>query len=211
MPASLSQSRGTPKSGPVPIGFPAKAKLFDLDNPASCVYLLSSGYVRLASGHEAIVDYLGPGSFFGEKCLLASQCRGQIATSLSPVEVLAFRKSELLDRVRQDRRFAERLLKNLALRLDRHEQTIRDCVVERVERRLARLLIRLMPARSASGWVRLSVSPSNSELAKTIGTTRWQVAHFMRQFQRLEWLDRRPELWVRSDGIRAFVESAPAA
>ena len=210
MAGSLSKSRSKPKGGPIRIEYPAKAKLFDLDRPPARVYLLRSGHVRLTSGREAILDYLEPGSFFGEKCLLGSQRAGQIATCLTAVEVMAFRKSELLELMQRDRRFALRLLKNLAVRLDRYEQTIRDSVVERVEQRLARVLFRFMPARASSPWVRLSFSPSNSELAKMIGTTRWQVAHFMRHFQQLGWLDRRPELWVNSDGIRAFLGSAPA-
>jgi CRP-like cAMP-binding protein len=185
-------------------------KLFDLDRAPRRVYLLRSGQVQLARGREAIVDYLTPGSFFGEQCLLGPRHAGQIATSLSPVQVFGFRRSELLDLLQKDRGFALRLLKNLALRLSRYEQTIRDSVAERAERRLARLLVRLMPARPGSGWVRLQFSPSNSELAKTIGTTRWRIAHFMRKFQQLGWLDRRPGLWVHTAGIREFLQSAPS-
>ncbi|MBZ5667848.1 MAG: Crp/Fnr family transcriptional regulator [Acidobacteriia bacterium] len=211
MRSSLSQSRSRRRrSGPVSIGFPTKAKLFDLDHPAGYVYLLRSGRVRLASGREAIVDYLVPGDFFGEKCLLPPPLRGQIATALSPVQVLAFRRAELLDRLQNDRRFALQLLKSLALRVYRYELTIRDSVTERAEQRLARLLFRFLPARAGSGWIRLEFSPTNSELAKTIGTTRWRIAHFMRKFKQLGWLDRRPELWVRTEGIGDFLQSARA-
>ncbi len=82
MAGSLSKSRSKPKGGPIRIEYPAKAKLFDLDRPPSRVYLLRSGHVRLTSGREAILDYLEPGSFFGEKCLLGSQRAGQVATQL---------------------------------------------------------------------------------------------------------------------------------
>lgn len=208
MTRSLSPTRQNHTSGPAVCDFPAKAKLFDLDRAPRRVYLLRSGRVQLARGNEAIVDYLRAGNFFGEQCLLGPWHRDQIATSLSPVQVLAFRRSELLDLVQKDRRFALRLLKNLALRLNRHEQSIRDFVAEGAERRLARLLFRFIPARAGSGWVRLQFSPTNSELAKTIGTTRWRTAHFMRKFRQLGWLDRQPELWVRTEGIREFLQSA---
>jgi CRP/FNR family cyclic AMP-dependent transcriptional regulator len=188
MPGSLSLSRKNRKSGQMIHDFPARA---------------------IACGREAIVDYLTPGNFFGEQCLLGPRHRGQIATSLSPVQVLAFRKSELLDLLQKDRRFALRLLKNFALRLDRYEQIIRDSVAEGAERRLARLLFRFMPPRSGSGWVRLQFNPSNPELAKTIGTTRWRIAHFMQKFHGMGWLDRRPDLWVRTEGIREFLQSDP--
>jgi len=209
MPGSLSPSRKHRTSRRIVHDFPARAKLFDLDRASRRVYLLRSGRVQLAWGHEAIVDYLAPGNFFGEQCLLGARHRGQIATSLSPVEVSAFRRSELLDRVQKDRRFALQLVKNLALRLNRYEQIIRDSVAEGAERRLARLLFRFLPARAGAGWVRLQFNPSNPELAKTIGTTRWRIAHFMRKFHELGWLDRRPELWVRTEGIQEFLQSAP--
>ena len=210
MQKSLSPSRKKPTNGRVVYDFPANAKLFEMGRDARRVYLLRSGRVQLTCGREAIVDYLTPGDFFGEQCLLGPRCRGQIAKSLSPVQVVAFRRSELADLLQKDRRFAVRLLKNLALRLNRYEQTIRDSVAERAERRLARRLLRFLPARAGSGWVRLQFNPSNSELGKTIGTTRWRIAHFMRKFRESGWLDRRPELWVRTEGIREFLQSAPA-
>jgi len=207
---SLSAPRKKHRSGLVTHDFPAKAKLFDVDRAPRHVYLLRSGRIQLARGREAIVDYLTSGSFFGEQCLLGPRHAGQIAKSLSKVRVLAFRKSELLDLLQTDRRFALRFLRNLALRLNRYERTIRDFVAERAERRLAQLLFRFMPPRAASGWVRLQFSPSNSELARTIGTTRWRIAHFMGKFHQLGWLDRRPDLWIRTEGITEFLQSTPA-
>jgi CRP-like cAMP-binding protein len=119
-----------------------------------------------------------------------------------------FRGQELLDSMQRDRRFALRLLKNLALRLDRYEQAIGDFVTQKTESRLARLLSRLAPAKPASGWVPLKFSPTNPELARTIGTTRWQISHSMRHFQQLGWLQRRPSLWVRREGLNEFLQSA---
>jgi CRP-like cAMP-binding protein len=173
------------------------------------MYLLLSGQVQLSTRRRAIVDYLGRDDFFGEKAFLGHQADSQFATSISPIEVQAFSKSELLERVQHDRDFATRLLRNLALRIDRHEQAIDDFVAEPAERRLARLLSRLLPLHARSGWVELRFSPSNSELAKTIRSTRWRVAHFMGQFQRLGWLERRPELWLRCEGIREFLDMPP--
>jgi CRP/FNR family transcriptional regulator, cyclic AMP receptor protein len=189
-----------------PVEFPKGTTLFDSSHPSRYIYLLRSGQVRLSAGREAIVDYLSPGDFFGEKLLLGSQSGDQTATSLALVRVSAFSKSELIALMQRDRPFALRLLRNLARRLARHEERLRCFVAEQAERRLVRLLSGFLPPRAASGWVRLRFSPSNSELAKTIGTTRSRIAHFMRRFQRLGWLNRRPELWVRCDGIREFLE-----
>jgi len=186
--------------------FPAGARIFDLDHPCRRVYQLRAGRVQISSGREAILDYLKVGDFFGEESLLARSQRSQIAKSLTRVAVSTFRSSQLLDRLQQDRLFARRFLKNLALRLDGRRQAIRDFVTEPAERRLARLLLRLTPRQSASGWVRLNFSPSNSEMARAVGTTRGRISNFMTRFRNLGWLQRRPDVWVRREGLREFLE-----
>ena len=187
--------------------FPAGTILFDQHRPCRRVYLLRSGRMRLAGDRGAIVDYLSRGDFFGEKALLGSPAGGLAAKSLSVVELSGFPKSRFLDQVQEDRRFALRVLRGLARRIDRYERAIQDAVIEGTERRLALLLSRFLPARPASGWALLRFSPSNSELARTIGSTRWRIAHFMRHFQRLGWLERRPDLWVLREGLLKFLES----
>jgi CRP-like cAMP-binding protein len=203
---SRNRTESRPKEPGKPLEFPAGAKLFDSDQPCRRVYLLRSGQVQLVSERGAIVDYLCRGDLFGEGALLGPRRGGPAAKSLSTVAVSTFGKSQLLDYVQGDRRFAAELLSALARRLGRYERTIQDAVVERAERRLALLLSRFMPARPRSGWVQLLFSPSNSELARTIGSTRWRIAHFMGHFQRLGWLERRPELWVSREGLREYLE-----
>jgi len=187
---------------------PAGVTVFDIERSSRHIYLLQSGRIYLTNSQGVIVDYLAPGHFFGEKCLLGSRYPDQIATSHSPVRVTPFSKSELLDQLQLDRRFALRLLKDLVLRLDRYEQALGDFVLERIEVRLARLLCRLAPAKPGSGWVPLLFSPTNPELARTIGTTRWQISHYMHRFQQLGWLQRRPSLWVQRDSLKEFLESS---
>ena len=207
MPSCLTPGRRNRKPGTPEaiVHFSAGTNVFDVDHPCSRIYLLRIGRVRLSRGREAVLAHLNPGTFFGEECLLSPRQRCQSAQCISPITVSSFRVSELLDRVQHDRRFALRLLKNLALRLDRCGQTIWDFVTEPAERRLARLLLRLAPGRPAFGWVRLLFSPTNAELARTIGTTRGRISYFLRHFRQLGWLERRPELWIRREDLREFL------
>jgi CRP-like cAMP-binding protein len=166
--------------------------------------------VQLRNGLEAIVDQLAAGDFFGEKCFLAPRGSDQVATAVSGVVATAYRKSELVQCLRRDPRFAVRLLKNLSFRLDRYENALRDLITEPAERRLARLLFRFLPARPASGWIRLPVRATNIELARMAGMTRWHISHLLNHFQRLGWLSRRQqELLIYREGLRKFLESPP--
>ena len=189
------------------VNFPPRTPIFDSDHPRRQIYLLRSGHVQVSTGREAIIDHVRPGDFFGEDMFL-SERPSSTAKALTSIKAAVFGRSELLDRVQHDRRFALRLLKNLAGRLEARARTIRDFIVEPAERRLAWFLFRQTPAIAAQGWVRLRFSPSNSEMARTIGTTRSRISQFMGRFQRSGWLERRPEIWIRREGLRDYLGAA---
>lgn len=188
--------------------FPSGTRLFNSDHPARRVYLLRSGRVRLSINNEAIIDHLRPGQFFGEKSFLGEHSSQEMAVTLSPVKVVVFRKSEFLRHLQNDPRFANRVLRSLALRLDGCEQTIRDLVTQSTERRLARLLLRVAASGSHSCWSRLPINLTNPEIAKMIGTTRWRVSSLLSSFQRLGCVRREQGLWVNRETLQEYLEPA---
>lgn len=202
---SLARARRNREFAGRPVSFPKGTILFDHDSSSRLIYLLRAGDVRLSSRNEAILDHLTPGCFLGEKCLLGASSCSQTAVALSPVDAIAFRQTELLAEMKRDPRFARRLLKSMAQRLDRYEETIRDLVAAQADVRLARLLHRHTPSRQRTGWVRLPISFTNLELAKIVGTTRWRISHLLNRFHKLGWLRREDGLWVQREGIRAFL------
>ncbi len=210
MARAVSHGRGRPERGrnPGSLFFPAGAKVYDRNRPSRKAYLLERGLIRLSCEHEAIFAYLTPGCFFGEQCVLGQVAPSQEATSLSPATVSAFRKTELLNRLQSDRRFALRFIKSLAFRMEQYEQAIRDFVAEGAERRLARWLLRIAPCPATSGWVRLPIDPSNPELSRMVGTTRPRISRFMRHFQESGWVRREHGLWIHREGLREFLKLA---
>jgi len=192
---------------PASVTFPEGSNLFDPPHPCRQIYWLRSGRLQLSADHEATLDLLTRGDFFGIKNLLTSRRIDQVAKALSPAEVVVFRKRDFLKRLRQDPRFAWQVLSNIATRIDRYEEAIREFVTEPAARRLAHALLRFAPPHSKTGWVQLAANPSNLELARMVGTTRWRVSHFLNDFQRQGWLRRQNELWVQLEGLQAFLRS----
>lgn len=186
--------------------FAARALLFDAAHPPRHVFLVRSGWVQLSMDQRAIVDCVGPGQLFGERCLLGAAAPGLAARALTSLSVTAFDRSQLLDRMQADRRFALGVLKALALRTYRCEQSIADFVVDRAEIRLARLLARALPSKPAAGWVRIPYELSHRGLAKTIGTSRWRISLFMRHFQESGWLRREDGLWIDREALQRFLD-----
>jgi CRP-like cAMP-binding protein len=185
--------------------FPARAVLFDSKHPAPKIFLVRSGWIQLLTGENAILDCLGPGAVFGERSFLGRAADSLAARALTSVRVTTFEKSQLLERLQADRGFALRLLKALAARTHRYEQAIADFIADPAEIRLARLLARALPPKPTSGWVRLPYELSHRALAKTIGTSRWRIALFMRRFRESGWLRRDGGLWIERSGLREFL------
>jgi CRP/FNR family cyclic AMP-dependent transcriptional regulator len=187
--------------------YPKGTRVFDAQHPPRHVYLVRQGIVQLSNDSDVILDHVRGGEFFGEKLLLPDSASPQTATTVSRARVQPFGKRELLDGVHHDRRFASKLLKGLAKRIDCHEQSICEFAREPVARRLALVLLRLLPERPASGWVRLPWNPTNPEMARRIGTTRWRISRLVNQFRRQGWLRREDGLWVHREGLDAFLHS----
>lgn len=202
---SLTRSRKKPVGKGQAVSFIAGANLLDEALYPRRIYFLNSGQVRLARVTGVIFDHLKRGSFCGEKLFLAAGTARQTATALAPVEATAYRKADLMAEWRRDPSSALRLVKDLAMRLERYEALICDLVIEKTDIRLARLLLRAAPARPASGWVQLPFSFTNVELARMVGTTRWRVSHLLSRFQRLGWLRRDRDLWLHREGILEYL------
>jgi CRP/FNR family transcriptional regulator, cyclic AMP receptor protein len=184
---------------------PSGVVLFDLDHPCRHVYQLLAGRVQLSADGVAILEILGPGAFFGQQLLSPGKHAGRVAKAISPVKIRIFAVSEVRRRLSSDRSFVIALVISLVRRLENYEEGLRDFIAEPAQPRLARLLLRLAPRGRNSGLVKLSVSPSNPEFARMIGTTRGRVSHFLSDFRRLDWVRRQGGLWIRREEIREWL------
>ena len=61
------------------------------------------------------------------------------------------------------------------------------------------------------GWMRLPWNPTNSDLAKMVGITRWSVSHFLSHLRELGLIRRHNGLWIHREALETFVRSKGAA
>lgn len=184
---------------------PAGTTLFDSAHPSKYIYRIRSGTVQLTSASGVVLDDLDAGDLFGEKALLSDWEEKLTATVTSPARLDFYSKRSLGVQMRTDGRFAERVVQALARRLDRSERMIRELATEPVTRRLALLLLRCLPDGHETGFVQLEWNPTNPELARRIGTTRWLVSRVLNRFQRLGWLRRDEGVWIHRQRLRDFL------
>ena len=145
--------------------------------PANALSLLAEGRVKVVrqteEGREIILRMIGPGDIFGGA--------GGWGEAVYPASAFALESSVVLRMPAQDftaliggyPEFALAVVHELGARLREAEARIRDLQTERVERRIARVLLRLANktgVKTASG-IELGVPLSRQDLAELAGTT----------------------------------------
>ncbi|MGI9403365.1 MAG: cyclic nucleotide-binding domain-containing protein [Hyphomicrobium sp.] len=103
--------------------FEAGEKIFVQDDEGAHMYVVRSGRVNIvASG--TILENVGPNGIFGEMSLLDGSPRSATAVAQEPTEVAVIDERAFLYTVEQNPRLALQLLRRLADRLRRMNQSL---------------------------------------------------------------------------------------
>lgn len=158
--------------------------------PARHFFVLVSGRVKFtqisAEGHEVILRVTGPGEPFGGIAAFADGGTYPVtARAVEPCEAYAWdggRVTALMLRFPQVGINAARLV---AERLHALQRQHRELMTERVERRIARALLRLAQhsGRRVEGGVEIDFPLSRQDLAQMTGTTLFTVSRTLSGWQ----------------------------
>jgi CRP-like cAMP-binding protein len=151
--------------------------LFFEGDPARWLVFVAEGRVKVIkhseSGRETILATFGPGQIVGEVGVLIGDVYPATAQALESTVTLSLRRAEYVELVRTHPDLAWTLIAELGRRLQRAHETIRSLAVEKVERRVARVLLRMASAsgeRLEGGAVRITVALSRQDIADMAGT-----------------------------------------
>ncbi|MBK8266143.1 MAG: Crp/Fnr family transcriptional regulator [Nannocystis sp.] len=152
--------------------------------PADGLYVLLRGRVNLVrvagGGRDLILSTLGPGDTFGE---VAAFCGGTMSTTATtPIhcELLRIPPEALVEHLRREPETALRLMRMQHERLREIESVASGLALCDVEERLRRTLARLAKRQGRrvaadAGWI-LAPVPTQSELARMVGSCRETVS-----------------------------------
>jgi CRP-like cAMP-binding protein len=153
--------------------------LFFEGDPAAWLVFVAEGQVKMIkhseSGRETILATFGPGQIVGEVGVLIGETYPATAQALEPSLTLSLRRDEYVALVRSHPDLAWALIEELGHRLQRAHETIRSLAVEKVERRVARVLLRMANTtgqrlETPPGAVRITVPLSRQDIADMAGT-----------------------------------------
>ncbi|MEM7154883.1 MAG: Crp/Fnr family transcriptional regulator [Myxococcota bacterium] len=148
------------------------------------LYVVLRGRVNLVrmgdGGRDLILSTLGPGDVLGESCAFDQSGMSTSAVAATPVELLRVPAEIISAHVRREPETMVRLVRLLSDKLRDIENVASSLALHDVEERLRRTLVRLVRrqgrrAPAASGWI-LAPVPTQSELARMVGSCRETVS-----------------------------------
>jgi CRP-like cAMP-binding protein len=167
------------------------AYLFFEGDPAEWLVLVAEGRVKMIkhseSGRETILATFGPGQIVGEVGVLIGDVYPATAQALEPAVTLSLRRNAYMDLVRTHPDLAWTLIAELGNRLLRAHEAIRSLAVEKVDRRVARVLLRMANSageRLEGGAVLISVPLSRQDIADMAGTVIETAIRTLSKFQK---------------------------
>ena len=165
--------------------------LFGQDEESSHFYLVVAGRLRLVQhspeGKDVTMANFVPGDVIGLVVALTGEPYPGTAEALEESEVIALTGALLWQIVNEHAALSVRILRMVAARLHEAHNRIRELSVERVQRRIARTLLRLaqkVGVKEASGAIRLDLRLSRQDIAQMTGTTLESVSRTLSVWER---------------------------
>ncbi|HFE46496.1 MAG TPA: Crp/Fnr family transcriptional regulator [Nannocystis exedens] len=152
--------------------------------PSDALYIVLRGRVNLVrvadGGRDLILSALGPGDAFGEVCAFGGTVMSTAAIAAVHTELLRVPAESVVDHLRREPETMMRMMRLQHERLREIESVASGLALCDVEERLRRTLARLATRQgrrvsASDGWI-LAPVPTQSELARMVGSCRETVS-----------------------------------
>lgn len=191
------------------IQVPAKAVVYQPEDPARNIYYIHLGQVRTyqiaPNGSRRLVEILGPEQWCGAAALARLDTYGEAAEAIVPTTVSIMSTERLFAILPQEPRIALEFIRQLAQKLTAYREDAGGLVFEDCHHRLIRTLVHLSqgPAASpsADGVV---VHITHQQLAQKVGVARETVSLALAQLRRRNLLRTgRNQLFFQPQNLKA--------
>lgn len=169
---------------------PGGQAFFEEGAPATAFFVLVRGQVKVtqmsAEGHEVILRMIGPGDAFGGVAPFTGGGEYPVtAVALGRAEAAAWDQGTITRLMRTHQPIALNAVRMVAQRLHELQHRHRELMTERVERRVARALLRLAQhaGRRVDAGVEIDFPLSQQDLAEMTGTTVFTVSRILSGWQ----------------------------
>jgi CRP-like cAMP-binding protein len=164
---------------------------FHQGEPANNFYVIVEGRVRLSQlnpeGHQVIIHFMGPGDGMGIIVALSNTTYPLSAEVVTDCVALSWDYDATISLMKQYPRLALNGLRLVAGRFHELQNRYRELSTERVERRVARAVLRLaqQSGRRTEKGVLLDLPISRQDLGEMTGTTLYTVSRILSSWEQL--------------------------
>ena len=167
----------------------ANSFFFHQDEPATTFYILLQGRLRLSQltpeGHQVIIRILGPGEGMGIIVALSDTNYPLSAEAITDCLALAWDGQRVIRLMEQYPQLAVNGMQLVARRFVDLQNRYRELATERVERRVARTLLRLVRqvGKRVEEGILIDMPLSRQDLAEMTGTTIYTVSRILSDWE----------------------------
>jgi CRP/FNR family transcriptional regulator, nitrogen oxide reductase regulator len=168
---------------------PSGSCFFFQGDSATRFYVLLEGRVRLtqvtAEGQQVILRFITAGEGMGIVAALGAMIYPASAEALDACQALVWEGAAVAALMERYPRLALNGMRLLAQRVREFQDRLRELATERVERRIARMLLRLarQSGHKAAGGILIDLPLSRQNLAEMTGTTLYTVSRILSQWE----------------------------
>jgi CRP-like cAMP-binding protein len=167
----------------------AGSAFFHEGDPATAFFVLDTGSVKLTQltpeGHQVVLRLIGPGDAFGGVAAFGGATYPVTAETVTDASALEWPGEVMAGLMERHPRLALNALKFVAARLHELQVQYRQLATEKVERRVARALLRLVQqsGRRVEAGVLIDLPLSRDDIAQMTGTTLYTVSRIISRFE----------------------------
>ncbi len=176
--------------GAAPVRLETGAAAFHQGDEARTFQVLVRGRLKLsqvtADGQQVTLRYITPGEMFGGIAALNGKPFPASALAVAPSLAVRWEREAFQRHVQELPRLSWKLIGELSRRFSEAQSRFREMATERVERRVARALLRLahQTGRRVEEGVLIDLPLSRQDLAEMIGTTQFTVSRVLSDWER---------------------------
>ena len=170
--------------------------IFFEGDPPEALYIVWAGRVKLLrhsrEGRDVVLDVMGPNRLLGEMAVFGGAPYDFTAQAMEPTALVTIARQDFLALLRRFPQLSLAVIAELGRRLRSASDLVHSLAVERVERRVARVLLKMADAAGKptdGGGTLIDVTLTRQDVADMAGTTVETAIRTMSRLRRQGMLD----------------------
>ncbi len=192
--------------------------VFRQGEEAQSFYVLVDGHLKVTQvtpeGQQVVVRFMGPGEMFGCVAVFGGRRYPGTATAVENSRLIGWTKGATQHLMERHPRIAINTLGTVGGRLQESQARVRELSTERVERRIAHVLLRLaeQAGKPVGSGIRIDFPISRQDVAEMTGTTLHTVSRTLSAWEEQGIVEggRQKITICRPDVLAAIAEERPA-